>query len=103
MQGNGRRAKSMQGKAAADGDSLRVHQKRKQYQISTASNCNKGYKESNPRGSERKEKNGNLLYENCRFFLARLRGFEPPTYRLGGGRSILLSYKRIDLLKKTPF
>ncbi len=25
MQGNGRRAKSMQGKAAADGDSLRVH------------------------------------------------------------------------------
>ena len=27
--------------------------------------------------------------------LARLRGFEPPTYRLGGGRSILLSYRRI--------
>ena len=28
--------------------------------------------------------------------LARLRGFEPPTYRLGGGRSILLSYRRIE-------
>ena len=29
------------------------------------------------------------------FSLASLRGFEPPTYRLGGGRSILLSYNDI--------
>ena len=30
-----------------------------------------------------------------RHFLARLKEFESPTFRLGGGRSILLSYKRI--------
>ena len=28
-------------------------------------------------------------------FLARLKEFESPTFRLGGGRSILLSYKRV--------
>ena len=33
-----------------------------------------------------------LIY---RHFLARLKEFESPTFRLGGGRSILLSYKRI--------
>ena len=29
--------------------------------------------------------------------MAPMRGFEPPTYRLGGGRSILLSYMGIAL------
>ena len=29
-------------------------------------------------------------------FLARLKEFESPTFRLGGGRSILLSYWRMD-------
>ena len=32
-------------------------------------------------------------------FTASLRGFEPPTYRLGGDRSILLSYN--DLFQNT--
>ncbi len=31
-------------------------------------------------------------------FLARLKEFESPTFRLGGGRSILLSYKRICVM-----
>jgi hypothetical protein len=30
-------------------------------------------------------------------FLASLRGFEPPAYRLGGGRSIQLSYRDIKI------
>ena len=29
-------------------------------------------------------------------FLARQKGFEPPTFRLGGGCSIQLSYWRMD-------
>ena len=29
--------------------------------------------------------------------VARLSGFEPKAYRLGGGRSILLSYRRIQM------
>ncbi len=31
--------------------------------------------------------------------MARLKEFESPTFRLGGGRSILLSYKRICCLQ----
>ena len=36
-----------------------------------------------------------MNYYNRLFSVASTRGFEPPTYRLGGGRSILLSYRRI--------
>ena len=48
---------------------------------------------------KRTKRNDNLLVENCRFFLARLEGLEPPTYRLEGGCSIQLSYKRIHIKK----
>lgn len=38
------------------------------------------------------------------YILASLRGFEPPTYRLGGDCSIQLSYKdiQINFKLKTP-
>ena len=50
----------------------------------------------------KKKKPENVVFSG---FLARLKGFEPPTCRLGGGRSILLSYKRIltSLRGKVPF
>ena len=35
------------------------------------------------------------IVDSRHFSLAPARGFEPPTYRLGGGRSILLSYAGI--------
>ncbi len=38
-----------------------------------------------------------------RRFLARLKEFESPTFRLGGGRSILLSYKRIYDIVQTDY
>ena len=33
------------------------------------------------------------------FVLARLKEFESPTFRLGGGRSIQLSYRRISIVQ----
>ncbi len=42
-----------------------------------------------------KRKDSSALPRNLCSTAAPLRGFEPPTYRLGGGRSIQLSYNGV--------
>ena len=42
----------------------------------------------------KREMRKKAAFREERGLLARLKGFEPPTCRLGGGRSIQLSYKR---------
>ncbi len=49
---------------------------------------------SRPLGPRTSEKDG-ASASSFSDLLASMRGFEPPTYRLGGGRSILLSYMDI--------
>ena len=39
---------------------------------------------------------------NSQCFLTSLRGVEPPAYRLGGGRSILLSYSDLYMIRNFP-
>lgn len=46
-----------------------------------------------------RKKTASPVFPFLRLRLASLRGFEPPAYRLGGGRSILLSYSDIGLDK----